>query len=261
MVSDPYDLMARVYDLQHRAFTADVPMYLALAREAARARGANAADVLEIGCGTGRILLPLLEAGHRVVGVDLSEGMLAVCRENIAAGKPALGAHRLLCADARELRLDERFDLAVIALNTFLHNLSRDAQLETLRACRAHLRPGGRLVVDLPANDELANQPDDGAFDHEATIIDPAGGSRIEKYVASRVFWADQEQELRYRIEETARDGSTHVQLVGFRLRHVFRHEMDLLLANAGFERCDWAGNYDLSPLSDGSPRMIALAA
>lgn len=254
-----YDAFARIYDLQHSAFLDDVPMYLRLAREA----GPDAA-ILEVGCGSGRVMLPLAEAGFRVVGVDESAEMLRIAERRLRASRH-IPAERwsLVHADARELRLNEpvRFDMALIALNTFLHNLARDDQLATLRAVRSHLSPGGLLVVDLPPNDELAYQPDDGVFQLEATLIDPRARSEIRKYVASRVFWSTQEQELTYRIEEQHADGGDVTeQLITFRLRHVFKHEMELLLLQAGFAEPSWYGSYYLDPYGEGSPRMIAAA-
>jgi len=254
-----YDAFASVYDLQHSAFLDDLPMYLRLARET------GAADaILEIGCGSGRVMLPLAEAGFRVVGVDESVEMLRIAERRLRAS-PHIPAERwsLVHADARELRLSEsaRFSLAIIALNTFLHNLARDDQLATLRAARSHLSPGGLLVVDLPPNDELAYQPDDGAFQLEATLINPQARSEIRKYVASRVFWATQEQELTYRIEERHADSDDVTeQFISFRLRHVFKHEMELLLLQTGFAEPGWYGGYDLVPYGEGSPRMIAIA-
>jgi SAM-dependent methyltransferase len=252
-----YDAFAYIYDLQHSAFLDDLPMYLHLAR------GAGPADaILEIGCGSGRVMLPLAEAGFRVVGVDESAEMLRIAERRLRASRH-IPADRwsLVHADARRLQMNEsaRFSMALIALNTFLHNLVRDDQLATLRAVRSHLLPGGLLVVDLPPNDELAYQPDDGAFQLEATLIDPQAGSEIRKYVASRVFWSTQEQELTYRIEEQ-RGGGVAEQLVTFRLRHVFKHEMELLLLQAGFAEPCWYGSYDLDPYGEGSPRMIAVA-
>lgn len=255
MSTQAYDLLARVYDLQHKSFTEDVPMYVALAAQAGKH-----ARILEFGAGTGRVMIPLLEAGHRVVGVDLSRGMLDIAAQRIAESPKAKGtSFELVEADTRALALDEKFDFVFIALNTFLHNLTREDQLATLRAARAHLREGGALVIDLPPNDELANQPDDGVFDLEASLIEPETKSHIEKFVASRVFWAAQEQELKYRVEETA-NGQTHSQMVSFRLRHVFKHEMELLLTQAGFTRWDWFGDYALGPYSDTSRRMIVRA-
>lgn len=257
-LASPYDAFARIYDLQHSSFLDDAPMYLRLAREAA-----PATSILEIGCGSGRVMIPLAEAGFRIVGVDESAEMLRIAEHRLRAS-PHIPAERwsLVHADARALRLDEpQFDMAIIALNTFLHNLTRDDQFATLRAARAHLSAGGLLVVDLPPNDEMAYQPDDGVFQLEATLIDPRAGTEIHKFVASRIFWAVQEQELTYRIEERrAGDAAFTEQIITFRLRHVFKHEMELLLLQSGFAEPTWYGSYDLSPYGEGSPRMIAAA-
>jgi SAM-dependent methyltransferase len=255
----PYDALARVYDLQHAHFLDDLTLYLRLVRSFG-----PGAMILELGCGSGRLLLPLAEAGYRVVGVDESAEMLRIAEQKLRASRH-IPAERwcLAHADARALHLDTQgtFNLALIALNTFLHNLSREDQLAMLRAARRHLRSDGLLIVDLPPNDEMVYQPDDGAFQLEATLIDPQANSEIYKYVASRVFWATQEQELTYRIEERRAGGELlSEQLVTFRLRHVFRHEMELLLLMSGFAEPAWYGDYQMSPYGEGSPRMIALA-
>ena len=166
--------------------------------------------------------------------------------------------YSLVQADARDFNLDEAFGLAFIALNTFLHIATREDQLATLRSARRHLTPGGALVVDLPPNDEMAFQPEDGQFELEATLTDPVTGEEIRKFAASRIFWATQEQELTYRIEYAG--GKQADQFVSFRMRHVFKHEMELLLLQAGFHAPTWYGGYDLGPYAEGSPRMIALA-
>lgn len=258
MTQTLYDSFALIYDLQHRTYLDDVPMYLQLARE-----HAAQSAILELGAGTGRVMIPLVEAGHRVVGVDESAQMLQLAEANLRQS-PRAPAERwsLVQADARSLHLDEKFNLAFIALNTFLHNATRDDQLATLASARRHLREGGVLIVDLPANDELVYQPDDGEFQFEASMIDPATQAQINKYVASRVFWATQEQELTYRIERRRNSDMSEMeeQLVSFRLRHVFKHEMELLLLQSGFATPAWFGDYDLSPHAEGSTRMIAVA-
>lgn len=261
MTTTLYDQFARIYDLQHASFQADVPLYLTLAREAAQARP-GPIEILEIGCGSGRVLAPLVAAGYAVAGVDESRQMLEIAQARLGALGPAARERwALIEADARTMQLGRKFDLGYIALNTFLHNLTHEDQLATLRAAREHLRPGAHFVIDLPPNDELAFQPDDGRFQLEATLVDPRAGSEIHKYVASRVFWATQEQELSFRVEERNRDtGAVHEQLVSFRLRHVFRHEMDLLLQLSGFGPADWRGDYDLGAYRDDSERMIAIA-
>ena len=248
-MQSPYSVLARVYDLQHNTYTPDIPMYLKLAGQYCAS-----AAVLELGAGTGRVLLPLAEAGFAITGVDNTAEMLAIALKQVD-NRQLNQRVTLLEADARTLSLAERFGMAFIALNTFLHNLQRADQLATLQVAFDHLLPGGALVIDLPPNDELAHQPDDGVYEFEATILEPGTQARIDKYVASRVHWATQEQELSYRMVEGA-----HIEVTHFRLRHVFRHEMDLLLHQSGFQFPDWYGDYDLSPYTEGSPRMICVA-
>ncbi len=253
-----YDQFAEIYDLQHRAFLDDVPFYLRIAREICHAQ-----RVLEIGCGSGRLMVPLIEAGLDVTGVDSSAEMLRIAAAHLSRVPGwAAQAHTLIQADARApLPLSPAsFDLVVIALNTFLHNLSCEDQLAVLRTARTALPPGGHLVIDIPPNDEMAYQPDDGQFQLEATFIDPASGQEVRKYVASRIFWATQEQELSYRVERWQEGRLRDEQMFAFRLRHVFRYEMELLLRQSGFALVTWFGDYDLSPYGEGSLRMIALA-
>ncbi|MFN3704792.1 MAG: class I SAM-dependent methyltransferase [Thermoflexales bacterium] len=253
-----YDQFATVYDLQHQRFLDDAPLYLQLAREVCGAR-----RVLEIGCGSGRLMAPMVEAGLAVTGVDISMQMLRLAAAHLLPVlKQAKGTGLLIQADARApLPLPPaHFDMAIIALNTFLHNLTRDDQLAVLRHARTVLREGGYLVVDLPPNDEMAYQPDDGQYQLEATLLDPDSGQELRKYVASRLFWATQEQELVYRVERWYAGQMVGEQSFAFKLRHVFRYEMELLLERSGFELARWFGDYDLSTYHEGSPRMIALA-
>lgn len=275
MDASPYAVLARVYDLQHQLLTSDWPMYAQLARDLAPDR-----PVLEIGSGTGRVLIPLAQAGLDIVGIDNSPEMVAIGRQRLASAPPATTPSsspsaalkaELVLADALTYVAERRFGFAFVALNTFLHNLTQAAQLQTLRAARANLSEDGYLAIDLPPNDELANQPDDGEFEFEASIIEPGTGTQIEKFVASRVYWATQEQELTYRMLErddasagaskrAAKAQPIKTTEVTFRLRHVFKHEMELLLLHAGFAAPRWYGNYDLSDYADDSPRMIAVA-
>jgi SAM-dependent methyltransferase len=250
-----YAALARVYDLQHATYTPDVSMYQTFAGQIREQRGE--CRILEIGSGTGRVMIPLVEAGFQVVGVDESPQMLEIARRKLAVF-PAQ-QYQLVQDDMRKAKLAGPFDMAFIALNTFLHNPTRQSQLDMLAAAQRYLRPGGILVVDLPPNDELAYQPDDGEYEFEATLVDPATDTVIDKFVSSLISWAEQTQTLSYRIEEKLPTG-VHSETVTFRLRHVFKHEMELLLIQSGFKACDWYGDYDLCEYIDGSLRMIAVA-
>jgi ubiquinone/menaquinone biosynthesis C-methylase UbiE len=253
-----YDSFARIYDLQHQSFTNDVAMYIHLAR----ANVSADKRVLEIGCGTGRLMMPLVAAGFNVVGVDESQGMLNIAQVHLESVVTATkGRYDLIAADARTLALtgEAPFGFVYIPLNTFLHNLTREDQLAMLRTVRAHMAAGSTLSIDLPPNDEIAFQPDDGEFQFEASFIDPQAKTQLSKSVASRIFWATQEQELTYKVEEKRDDKIVDTFTFGFRLRHVFRHEMELLLLNSGFAAPRWLGDYEMNSYVEGSPRMIAI--
>src|SRR5438105_2739833 len=97
------EVVARYYDLEHDALTEDVALYCELAR------AGGGGPVLELGCGTGRVLAGLVRSGHAVVGVDWSRPMLERAERRLRASDPAGAGWRLVAADARELALAERF--------------------------------------------------------------------------------------------------------------------------------------------------------
>ena len=144
-----YDAIARVYDPWSRSVTEDVEFYVELAREAG-------GPVVELGVGTGRIAVPTAVAGVRVIGVDSSPGMLAVCREAAAAA----GVSELLdlrLGDLRRPPVKERVHLVTCPFRAYLHLHDDGERLDALRAARELLVPGGRLVFDVfePSLDDV----------------------------------------------------------------------------------------------------------
>jgi ubiquinone/menaquinone biosynthesis C-methylase UbiE len=130
------------------------------------ARGGGGA-VLEIGCGTGRITVPLAQAGLEVTGIDLSEAMLAIARRKFAALPTSVQAHvNLINQDMTALNLGKCFNLVFVPFRSFQHVLTIDLQRKALKAIRRHLEPTGRLALHLfdPRLDFLcdANNPPPG---------------------------------------------------------------------------------------------------
>jgi SAM-dependent methyltransferase len=145
-----YDAIARLYDPWSRSVTEDVQFYLA---EARRAGG----PVVELGVGTGRIAVPVAAEGIRVIGVDLSPGMLEVCREHAElAGVAELLDLRL--GDLREPPVEERVPVVLCPFRSYLHLQTENDRLRALRAAYELLVPGGRLVFDVfaPGADDIA---------------------------------------------------------------------------------------------------------
>lgn len=141
---------ARFYDLQPSPFDGqDIPFYMA------RLPG-PAARVLELGCGTGRVLLPLAARGAQMHGVDLSEAMIAICREKLAAQQIPTTRASVEVGDICRLDLGRRFDL-ILAPFRVMQNLETDAQVDGLFATvRRHLAPAGACILNAfrPLADE-----------------------------------------------------------------------------------------------------------
>ena len=104
--------------------------------------------LLALACGTGRLLCRLATAGSEVVGLDLSDGMLALARKNIAAlPGQAQDRIRLVKADMSGFDLGRQFGLILIADNSFRELSTRKEMVACLRCVRRHLKPGGRALI------------------------------------------------------------------------------------------------------------------
>src|SRR4051812_7344616 len=155
--ADPFD-DAELYDWEYRRRRDDVRFYRTLADE----RGG---PILDLGCGTGRLMLPLLRDGHAVTGIDLSAAMLERATARVARLAPAARARALLArADLRALPLPRRprFAFAVAAFHTVQHLASAGDLVRFFRAVAAALRPGGWLAFDVfaPSPEFLARASD-----------------------------------------------------------------------------------------------------
>lgn len=106
------------------------------------------ARVLELGCGTGRVLIPLADACGAICGVDNSAAMLTLCREKMAAADLSVARAWVVEGDISDLQLGQGFDL-IIAPFRVMQNLATNAELDGLfRTIRTHLAPGGTAVLN-----------------------------------------------------------------------------------------------------------------
>lgn len=246
--------LARLYDLDLVDDPGDLDLYLALAD---RADG----PILELAVGTGRLAIPLAEAGHVVTGVDLDPAMLdrARARAHGTAGEDRL---TLVEADIVGLGLPDagRYGLAFIALNSLLVLATRTAQRAAIRALAEHLAPGGLAVVDvwLPDAEDLARF--DGRIMLEWPRLDSETGAIVTKVGSAQHDAASGSISLTTIFEEGGQGGPARRWIRRDRLRLVSADELRGFAEEAGLVVELIAGDYDMSLMGPGSQRAILLA-
>jgi SAM-dependent methyltransferase len=254
----PYDsFVAEYYDYMPAVVARrDVDFYKAAAREVGD-------TILELGCGTGRVLLALSGEGHNVAGLDISEAMLSRCRAKLAAAREDIrGRVKLHRADMTSFDLGEKFRLIIIPFRPFQHLLEVPQQLDCLECAHRHLASGGRLILDVFQTD--ARRMHDPAFLEETRPSPPVempGGRRLSVSERTVAFHrAEQRNDVELIHYITHPDGREERLVFEFTIRYFFRYEVEHLLARAGFRVAALYGDFERSPLRDDSPEMLFVA-
>lgn len=232
----------------------DVPFYKERAAE-------TGGPVLEIGCGTGRLTIPLARAGHEVWAVDVSAAMLDQLGAKLAREAPEVQARvHPVRQDATALDLPVRdFRLAVIPFNVLMLIPELAAERRALAAAAAHLAPGSTLALDvmnpltLPMDAETKPSPS------EPRRSPHNGNSYIRNTMASRLD-EGQCQRIHGWYDELLPDGKIVVTEYGFTWRMIFRYELELMLESAGFAIERLAGDFEDAAWTVDSRRMIVTA-
>jgi len=256
--NDEYGFIAELYDYVEPYRTrADVAFFV----DAARAAGS---PVLELGCGTGRVLVPTARAGVDIVGLDGSPRMLDVCRRRLEAEPDAVRARvRLVDGDMRRFDLGATFSLVTIPFRPFQHLITVDDQLSCLAHVRQHLLPGGTLVFDVfnPMLEAIA-KPDDGAeAGGEPAFVTPDGRHVVRTHRRVAHDKAGQVQSLELIYHVTHADGRRERLVHAFDMRYFFRFEVEHLLARTGFEVRHVFADYDRSPVGSIYPGDLIFVA
>jgi SAM-dependent methyltransferase len=252
-VSDPYHHIGTLYDLEHDAFLDDVELILRLAES-------SGGMVLEMGCGTGRILAQLAASDIDVVGIDMSEPMLARARSRLV--REVAERHvRLVRADMLDPGpvQGEPFGLVAFTLNALMHLTSGEDQLRALEAAAALLRPGGTLYLDLanPTPDYLVTLGAAPIVEWSGTRAD---GSCVDKIAYRTIDPVSQEISTILWYDQVSPAGDFSRVRSAFSLRYLHVHELRLMLEQAGFQDIAFHGSYELDALTGSSDRMIVLA-
>jgi len=241
-------LDAELYDADYADYqTGDVEFYV---EEAVRC----GKPLLELGCGTGRIAIPIAEAGLEVVGVEISRDMLAVAQRKVAALAPEIAARiTLIQGDMVDFSLDHRFDLAIVPFRTFLCLMTIEDQKRALINIRRHLNPDGRLILNffdpdlreiLDYNEQMRNvQKLMNRFSR------PATGNQVVEWSSWDYNITEQTIEEQRNYVEYAPDGDfVKSSFVTLRIRYIFRWEMHHLLELCGYRIEALYGDFKRAP-------------
>ena len=218
--------------------------------------------VLEVGCGTGRVLIPVARAGCEIAGIDASRAMLTRCAEKLQAeSQPVRTRVTLREGDARTFDLGREFALVTAPFRIVQHLISVDDQLRFLAAARRHLAPGGRLVFDVfnPSFRAMVAAGGDEREDTPPTAL-PDGRSFRRAVRVPRVRWVEQVSEIEIAYDVTESTGETRRVVQAFDMRWFLRAELEHLLARAGFRLLDVFGDFARAPLADDAPEIVIRA-
>jgi SAM-dependent methyltransferase len=232
----------------HLAETADdLPFWECLA-------AAHGGDVLELGCGTGRIVRALATRGCSVTGIDIDPDALSFARSSLSESiRPRV---RLLEADMRTLDLGRTFRLVLAACNT-LASLPDDDLAQALRRACFHLSEEGCFAAEVPVPQDVH---DDAGDDILAEFHDPELGAPVQVSAQQSAAARCGPLRVEWRYDTLLPDG--RVERTSFSTTYYLRTP-DLLrrvALEAGFTQVDLQGDDAGGPWSPGSPRLILLA-
>jgi SAM-dependent methyltransferase len=236
-----YDRMMSAAD--HRA---EIAFYAAMA-------GAPSASILELGCGTGRLALPLAAAGHAVTGIDNAPAMLAVARRKAARS----GTHaRLVQGDIRDFAIGARFGLITFPHNSIGHLHTLAELLACLHCVHDHLRDDGRFVIDMfnPLPRMLCVEPDAHG------LIGRCTGETGESIEVTETSLYDDATQMHERTWHVAGPGERRRRL-DFKTRVIFPQELEMLLCLGGFRVDAKYGSFAREAFSTGSLQQLVICS
>jgi SAM-dependent methyltransferase len=220
-------------------------------------------DILELGSGTGRILIPIAKKGYKITGLDLSENMLSVCRKKLSKYDDNIQNNvTLVQGSMTNFDLGKKFDLITIPFRAFQHLIERENQESGLRCVHKHLKDNGRLVFDVFHVD--FNQIHNPKFKEESEDtpeFELENGFRLRRCNRVVEFHIEEQYndvELIYYL--TDKNGDTERFVHQFLMRYFLKVEIEQLLERCKLQVIEIFGNFDKSPLTEKSPEMIIVA-
>jgi SAM-dependent methyltransferase len=240
-------MLPLLYHTHHSQHLEDLPFWLELAAQCGD-------PVLELGCGTGRVLMPLAQAGYRSIGIDRDLDRLRFLKANIRDVKLSPW---LIGADITRFNLALQISLIILPCNTF-STLQKNERQAFLECVHKHLFPGGYFAVSIPNPENLADLPARSTGEPEDEFTHPQTGNPVQVSSSWRrtkhtfnLTWTYDHLYPNGRVERfTVETVHQIIPTSGY---------LDEIRA-AGLEVIDVYGNFDRSPYQNDSPYLICLA-
>lgn len=235
-------LEASIYDKVYAGIRADIPYWQNLVREYCGADG----EALELACGTLRIMLPVAEAGVKVMGLDESPYMLEVAQKKLDAALPDVRARvSIQQGDMRAFELGKKFDFIYIPFNTFGILTTPQDQLAALAQIKKHLKPNGAFAFSVFFPDvERLRGPELSRWMLEMDESFP-DGSRVQRDNVRKIDLRRQIISVTWRNKEYQDQILVREWLTALDLTYFFPREIENLMVRAGFQIVNFWGNYE----------------
>ena len=215
---------------------------------------ASDGPALEVGCGSGRLTIPIAQQGVEIVGLDLSEPMLARARAKAEAVDLKV---EFVHGDMRSFDLARKFSTVIIPGNSLLHMLTINDLKQCLASVQRHLAPNGRLIFDISHWDMQVLARDHKQRFPVLRAQYPNGGELTIEETA-QYNDAEQVRDVQWHISTPESPDSRRID---YRLRVIFPQELLLLLEAAGFQLQTRFGEFTGEPFNAASPRQVCICA
>ncbi len=244
---DPFTAIAPFYDLDFEDYYDDVSFYQSLAEY-------HGDTVLELGCGTGRVAVPLAQAGLKVTGVDINDAMLAIAKQRMGGRKGLT----LKLGDMTTLDLKQTFALVTVPLGGVQHLGSLDDFVASIAVLARHLAEGGVAVLDIeaPHRDDWDPTPQPIVEHWTKPWVD---GGQVSKLVSVESRPAESMKDITWHFDVASKTGALRRITTMFTFRTITLPEVILAGRLAGLRTVAAFGDYEFSTFDTGSERMIVL--
>ena len=209
-------------------------------------------DVLELASGTGRVAIPLLKEGFNLTGIELSKSFCDYASEQ--ALNHGFETANFIQGDISNFNLNQKFDVIIVAYNSFLHLLKNEQAEACLKCAKNHLKSGGKFYIDIymPSplhyyRPENLRYPTIEYFDsqiNEEVTIEETNNYDPDREVNQLTWYYSSKTKKDFLVSE-------------FSTRMYWPDTMNRILIDAGFEILNLWGDYDLNPFGEESALQI----